>query len=137
MKNLILILSLGLLSACAGGGGGGSAPVVATNPHVVDNTPHDYAIKVVQIYAPDGAYTITLHQICNDGFAGFRDESAGINLTTGGTQGGIGCGAAKNVVLEAMNPYGYDFAIIVTIDGVDQPDVVLAPGQTFHFEAGF
>lgn len=137
MKNLILLLSALLISACSGGGGGGSAPVSNAPTPVVDNTPHDYAIKAVQIYAPDGNYNITLHQICADGFPGFRDETAVINLTTAGTQGGIGCGAAENVVLEAHNPTAYNFAIIVTVDGVDQPDEVLLPGQTYTFTRGF
>ena len=132
MRNLIVALMLLVLTACGGSGGGGGG-----STHVPDNTSHDYTATFYAFTNTTNHYLGTLHQVCVFGFAGFRDESSDFDLIAPSLNGGIGCAAAENYQLEAINTGVEELYLVISIDGIDQPQVIVPAGQTYTFERGF
>lgn len=136
MKNLILLLPMALvLAACgsgggsaAGGGGGGNKP---------DATPHDYTILFAALTNTNQLHTGDLHQTCAVGYAGFRDDTASFTLQDPNLSGGIGCGSAENVIFEATNTGTLELYVSISVDGVNLPDVIVQPGDTYTFTRGY
>lgn len=132
MKKLIVLISSTMLMACGGSGGGSG-----NGAHAVDSTPHDYTAQFAALTNTSMIHTGTLHQVCNFGDPSVRDESTMLTLQDPSITGGIGCAAAKNYTMTAENTGTQDLYLSISVDGVNEPDVLVAAGATYTFQRGY
>lgn len=143
MKNLLLLLSLVILAACAKNDNlNGSTPF---NP-LIDTSPHDYAVGFYEdtynVY-----YGVFTHQICNFGYPDKRDDTATVaivyQLVDGAvlpSSAAIGCGQAHNFTATLTNNGSTGtIHLFLRIDGVVDHtyDYTLSVGETHTIQRGF
>lgn len=134
-KTLVSLAFALVLTACGGSGGGGAA---GGGGHVPDTTPHDYSALAAALTNTADPHPVTLHQVCDFGYPDVRDETSNVVLSdANGIQSGIGCDDASNYTFEATNTGTDVVYIVITIDGVQQPQEVVQPGTTYTFQRGF
>ena len=130
----LILIAIFFLSGCGGSGGGGSS----APSHVVDSTPHDYLATAYALTNTALPHPFTLHQVCNFGLAGVRDETSNVVLSdANGTSSGIGCNAAANYTFEGANTGTDVVYLVISIDGALQPQEIIQPGTTYTFQRGF
>lgn len=137
---LLAVFLLGVLSGCGSGSGGGGSSGGSgggSSPHVPDTTPHDYTIAFYMLTDTSQVHTGTLRQICDNGYPQFRDEIVDYTFQNANNSGGMGCAGARNVILTAQNTGAYELYVVISIDGVNQPQQILQPGQTLNFTRGY
>lgn len=134
MQFLIFIFIL-FLAACGGKSGGGSS---ATNPvHIPDTTPHTYTAVFAALSNDTLEHYGTMHLLCDFGYSDVRDMTNDFVLVWPQYKGGMGCADASNYSLTAENTGDLELYLATTIDGVNQPDVIVAPHTTYTFSRGY
>lgn len=139
MGKLILLLMFYGLVACGKSGGGAPSVDAGGNliPPAVDSTPHDYVIRVIPVNA-GVSIPIRMHQLCNNGYVGVRDEENIASVANAGGLSGMGCAAARNVIQSATNNSGVDSLYVeMEVDGVIVHYQYVLPGQTYTFTRGY
>lgn len=138
MKNLIITILLSafamLTTACGGSGGGGNGGGVG---HVPDTSEHDYSVIVAALTNTNQPHAVDLHQVCDFGYSDVRDESASFVLQDPSISTGVGCDDAQNYIFEVVNNSTDSVYVVVTVDGIDQPQEEVLAGETFTFTRGY
>lgn len=140
---LFALMLIALLIGCGGSGGGGDSASGGGAPHVPDNTPHEYGAVVAALTNTANPHPVTMHQVCDFGLPTLRDNTVNFVLSDAtGLQGGMGCGGAPdpgavNYTLEVQNTGTDVVYFVLSIDGVQQPQVIIQPGTTYTIQRGF
>lgn len=142
MKNLMVLILALFLAACgqSGGSSGGSGGGGGSDSAPVDLTPHDYEVTAHALVNQANPHLVTLHQICNLGMEGFRDNLIeDFNLQAPQTNVGMGCADVSKFDFYITNDSVDVIHLDVRVDGVSQfpGGREIQPNETFNFRRGY